>query len=92
MLEICCTLHSSIVTPTHNSLKPGDIVFIRWQGSIQFQLIEIVEGVDFPHWKCKSMQIGSDEVWMVPQIHISKQNIAFLVGEHNRKQLSLETQ
>jgi hypothetical protein len=68
-------------------LNPHDIVYARWHGDMQFELIEKVE-LSFPHWKCKSLMTDSD-FWLLPQIHLSTKNIQMLAGDHNRKQLSI---
>ena len=70
----------------------GDRVFARWQGRTEFELVSrAVCDSSFPHWICKTFGGRHDEYWMIPEIHLSRREVSFLVGDHNRKQLTLKT-
>jgi hypothetical protein len=72
------------------SFSPGDKVFARWQGQAEFELVEkVVCESAFPHWKCKCFGGKRDDYWIIPEIHLSRKEISFLIKEHNRKQLSI---
>ncbi|NCX55730.1 MAG: hypothetical protein EBW87_00815 [Burkholderiaceae bacterium] len=69
---------------------PGDTVYVRWHGLKQFEILERVQHKSFfPHWSCQQLNSRKKEIWIFPQIHLSRHNIMFLTGEHNRKQLAL---
>jgi hypothetical protein len=73
--------------------SPGDKVFARYQGRSEFELVgRAVCDSAFPHWTCKTFGGRRDEYWIIPEIHLSRKEISFLIGEHNRKQLTLKAQ
>lgn len=71
--------------------QPGDTVFARWHGPIEFTIIRKIETASpMPHWLCKSWGGRKYEYWVFPGIQLSKTKIEILTGEHNRKQLKLK--
>jgi len=71
----------------------GDRVYARWQGRTEFELVgRAMCDSSFPHWICKTFGGRRDEYWMIPEIHLSRKEVSFLVGDHNRKQLTLTVQ
>ena len=87
MLQRKCTLQFCIVA-THR-LSPGDTVFIRWHGDAEFELIEKIDHFIFPHWTCRRKEAEEEEIWIIPQIHISSKDLQSIAGDHNYKQLSI---
>lgn len=68
---------------------PGEIVFARWQGSDEFEIVEELFGATIPHYKCKTWVAKKYEYWVIPQIHLSRKEISLMIREPNRKQLNL---
>jgi hypothetical protein len=68
----------------------GDVVYARWFG-LEPLVIERRAKVNspFPHWICKSWGGRRNDFWVIPQIHLSIQNITILAKDNNRKQPSL---
>jgi hypothetical protein len=71
------------------AFRPGDTVFARWHGDSQFELIEEIQHQDFQHWKCRRLNSSDDDLWVIPQIHLSRKNIQLISGDSNHKQLSV---
>jgi hypothetical protein len=70
--------------------QPGDIVFARWHGEEEFEIIEEVICDSFlPHFKCKTWGGRKHDYWVFPQIHLASTSIQTLIKEANHKQLSL---
>jgi len=75
------------------SFSAGEKVYARWQGCAEFELVgRAVCNSQFPHWICKTFGGRRDDFWIIPEIHLSRKELSFLVGDHNRKQLSLNIQ
>jgi hypothetical protein len=72
------------------AFAPGDKVFARWQGPIEFELVgRAICDSTFPHWICKCFGGRKYEYWIIPEIHLATKEISFLIKEHNRKQLTI---
>lgn len=70
--------------------RPGDLVFARFHGEEEFEIIEEVACDSFlPHFKCKTWGGRRHDYWVFPQIHLSSKSIQTLIQEANRKQLKL---
>ncbi len=68
---------------------PGELVYVRWHGEEEFEIVEEVFGATLPHYKCKIFIAKKYEYWVFPQIHLSKKELGALTREPNRKQLKL---
>jgi hypothetical protein len=70
--------------------RPGDLVFARFHGEQEFEIIEEVACDSFlPHFKCKTWGGRRHDYWVLPQIHLSSKSIQTLIQEANHKQLKL---
>jgi hypothetical protein len=70
--------------------QPGDIVFVRWHGDIEFEIVREHECDSLmPHFVCKVFADFKWNYWIFPQIQISSSNISIISKGHNRKQLAL---
>lgn len=65
------TANIAMPRPPRPKIKPGVIVHARWHGSIEFEVIELVQ-VDspFPHYKCKTWNGKKPEYWVIPKIQL----------------------
>ncbi|NBW41995.1 hypothetical protein EBR25_13490 [bacterium] len=76
--------------PDRLRFKPGEVVFARWHGSDEFEIVEEVACNSFlPHYKCRIWGGRKYDYWVFPQIHLSRTAIEVLIKEANSKQLSL---
>jgi hypothetical protein len=77
--------------PRTGRLTKGEIVYARWHGMDEFEVVEEIFGTKLPHFKCKiwSRVAQKYDYWIFPQIHLSRCEIGSMTKEHNRKQLSL---
>lgn len=70
--------------------KPGDVVYARFHGEQEFEIVEEVICDSFlPHFKCKTWGGQKYDYWVFPQIHLASASIQLITKEANRKQLSL---
>jgi hypothetical protein len=76
--------------PDRLRFRPGDLVFARWHGSDEFEIVEEIQSNSrFPHYKCKIWGGRKYDYWIFPQIHLAKTAIELLTKEPNRKQFNL---
>lgn len=78
-----------MLSPRHGQFSPGEIVYARWHGEDEFQIVEEIFGAMLPHYKCKVFVMAKYEYWIFPQIHLSRKELGSLTREANRKQLTL---
>jgi hypothetical protein len=75
------------VVSKFGQFDPGEIVYARFFGSEAFMVkgIATTIGTPFPHYFC---QLKGD-TYLIPMIHLSRRDLAPLVGTGNRRQLAL---
>jgi len=71
---------------TRTELGPGDNVFVRWQGTAEFEIMSRhICDSPMPHWVCRTWGGRRHDYWIIPQIHMATTNIESLIQDHNKK-------
>ena len=65
------TANIAMPRPPRPQIKYGMIVYARWHGDVEFEIVELVQTESpLPHYKCKTWNGRKPEYWIIPKIQL----------------------